>query len=179
MSHPERAENFGPESCVSLVGMAGAGKSTLGLLLAKRLGFAHLDTDKVIEAYYGRDLQDLLDLFGPERFLDAEEMVVRQLYLRRAVVSTGGSVIYRAGAVERLKALGPVVHLDIGREAFLERVGRAENRGFVRPGGRDLGDVYAERTPLYRAAADFCVSTDHGQPEECAGRILEWLGVPA
>ena len=179
MSHPERAENFGPQSCVTLVGMAGAGKSTLGLLLAERLHYAHLDTDKVIEAYYGRDLQDLLDRFGPESFLDAEEMVVRQLFLRRTVVSTGGSVIYRPGGVARLKSLGPVVHLDISREAFLERVGRAENRGFVRPGGRDLGDVYAERTPLYRTAADFCVSTDRLPPDECAGRILEWLGVAA
>ncbi len=176
MTQALRAENFGPTSCLSLVGMAGAGKSTLGLLLAEALGFAHLDTDKVIEAHYGCALQDILDRFGPAGFLDAEEMVVRQLFLRRTVVSTGGSVVYRPPAVAKLKSLGPVVHLDICQDTFLQRVGSAENRGFVRLEGRDMTGVYEERTPLYRAAADFTVCTDTMPPEECVDNILGWLG---
>lgn len=179
MTPSATAQNFLPESCLTLVGMAGAGKSTLGRLLAERMGYAHLDTDKVIEAHYGVTLQELLDGFGIEAFIQAEELVVSQLFLKRTVISTGGSVVYRPAAVERLRSLGPVVHLDICRDTFLERVGPAENRGFVIPPGRTMQDVFDERLPLYRAASDFRVCTDQLTPEGCMERILDWLGVKA
>jgi len=161
--------------CVSLIGMAGAGKSTLGRLLAEKLGWAHLDTDRLMEAYYGLNLQDLLDGLGLEAFLKAEETLVSMLGVRRAVISTGGSVIYGREAMERLKLLGPVVHLDISMSSFLKRVGDGGNRGLAIAPGRTREDLFNERQPLYQAAADFTVSTDSSDQQASLEKLHAWL----
>ncbi|WP_034608755.1 homoserine kinase [Desulfovibrio aminophilus] len=168
-----------PRRCLSLIGMAGAGKSTLGALLARRLDWAHLDTDRLLESYYGLPLQQLLDSVGLETFLQLEEHQVGSLGAQRVVISTGGSVVYSRRAVDRLRMLGPVVFLEIDLATFLERVGHGGGRGLaVRP-GRSFEELYAERQPLYRAAADFSVDTGAGSPEDCAVRILDWFGEKA
>lgn len=161
--------------CVSLIGMAGAGKSTLGRLLAERLGWAHLDTDRLIEAYYGLPLQELLDGLGLTAFLKAEETLVSMLGLRRTVISTGGSVVYGPVAMERLKLLGPVIHLEISLPTFLVRVGDAGNRGLAMAPGLTREDLYLERQPLYQAAADFTLSTDTTDRMAGVERLLAWL----
>lgn len=161
--------------CVSLIGMAAAGKSTLGRLLAEKLGWAHLDTDRMIEAYYGLPLQDVLDGMGLDRFITAEERIVSLLGVRRAVVSTGGSVVYGPRAMARLKLLGPVVHLDVSLENFLKRVGDGGNRGLAIAPGSTLADLYNERQPLYRAAADFTLNTDSPDQQATLARLLAWL----
>lgn len=163
--------------CLSLVGMAGAGKTTVGKLLARRLGWAHLDTDLVIESYYGLPLQVLHDDLGREEFLRVEEQLVSMLGLRRVVVSTGGSVIYGRRAVDRLRLLGGVVFLHIGLETFLDRVGSGRGRAFVMGPGQDMAGVYRERQALYRAAADITVSSDELDPEQCVSRIMEEAGL--
>jgi len=167
------------EQCVSLIGIAGAGKTTLGKALAARLGWAHLDTDRLIEATMGQPLQALLDERGLEGFLSVEEAMVATLGIKRTVVSTGGSVVYSRKAVARLKSLGPVVHLRIGLEDFLTRVQGADGRAFVRPDGRSLADVFAEREPLYQAACDFHVDTGTDPldacVEACAARLADIL----
>ncbi|SNR75942.1 shikimate kinase [Humidesulfovibrio mexicanus] len=164
-----------PQGAISLIGMAGAGKSTLGRLLADRLGWAHVDTDRLIESFYGLPLQDLLDGLGLEAFLKAENTLVSMLNVRRAVISTGGSVVYGRQAMERLSLLGPVVHLDISLESFLKRVGDGGNRGLAIAPGRTREDLYHERQPLYVAAADFTVSTDAGDQHHSLERLYEWL----
>lgn len=164
-----------PRRCLSLVGMAGAGKSTLGRLVAEGLGWAHLDTDKLLEAYYGLPLQQLLDRVGLGRFLQLEEHQVGALGVQRAVISTGGSVVYSQRAVDRLRLLGPVVFLEIGLETFLARVGRGDDRGLAKAPGKSFEQLYYERQPLYLAAADFSVRTDEGAPEDCARQILDWF----
>lgn len=161
--------------CVSLIGMAAAGKSTLGRLLAEKLGWAHLDTDRMIEAYYGLPLQEVLDGMGLDRFITAEERIVSLLGVRRAVVSTGGSVVYGPRAMARLKLLGPVVHLDVSLENFLKRVGDGGNRGLAIAPGSTLADLYSERQPLYRAAADFTLNTDSPDQQATLARLLAWL----
>lgn len=159
-------------SCVSLIGMAGAGKSTLGRMLAERLDWAHLDTDNLIEATYGQPLQQVLDGLGLAEFLRAEETVVATLMVRRTVVSTGGSVVYGPRAVERLKLLGPVVFLEVGLETFLQRVGGGEGRGLAVAPGKSFADVFHERQPLYRAAADFTLRTDEGDRKQTLERLF-------
>jgi len=167
-----------PEPCITLVGMAGAGKSTLGSLLADRLGWGQLDTDRHLEAYYAMPLQAIMDTFGLDEFLRIEGHLVGELNLTRTVISTGGSVIYAASAVARLKSLGPVVLLDVDESTFLARVGGAEGRALALAPGKSMRDLYAERQPLYRAAADIVVRTDRDTPERCVDQILEQIDLP-
>ncbi|MBU1003743.1 MAG: shikimate kinase [Proteobacteria bacterium] len=163
------------EGCVTLIGMAGAGKTTVGKALAKHLGWAHMDTDQLIESFFGRPLQDVFDALGREAFLRAEEEIVTQVGAKRAVISTGGSVIYGPLAVARLKSLGPLVHLDPGVQATCDRVGSAQGRGLAIADGQTVQDLYNERKPLYEQAADLMVDTLSESPEACARRIAHWL----
>lgn len=163
--------------CITLIGMAGAGKSTLAPLLAKALGWAHLDTDRHIEAYYALPLQAIYDQFGHEEFLGIEGYLVSELMLYRTVISTGGSVIYSDNAVNRLGKLGPLVHLDITEDTFLQRVGDGNDRGLAIAPGLTLSDLYKERQPLYHAAADVTIRTDECTPEECVRLILKQVNI--
>lgn len=172
---PSLITRISDEGCVSLVGMAGAGKSTLASLLARRLGWAWLDTDRLIEATAGQGLSDLLAARGLEGFLRLEEDVVAELCVKRCVVATGGSVVYGPRAMARLKASGPVVFLSIDLPTFLARVGDPGKRAFVVPPGLDLAAVYAERQPLYAAAADCTVTTCGVTPEACVEQIVQGI----
>jgi shikimate kinase len=175
-----RMERESEERCVSLVGIAGAGKSTLGEALGRRLGWAHVDTDRLLEAYYGVPLQEIMDNAGLEGFLAAEEHLAANLRLNRTVISTGGSVVYSAAAVARLRELGPVVHLHVGLGTFEARVGDGSGRGLA-IGEKTRAELWAEREPLYRAAADLALATDELSPDECLERLAAWLaerGIP-
>ena len=163
--------------CVTLVGMAGAGKSTLGELLARQLEWGQLDTDRYLESYYSISLQQIMDTYGLDEFLHIEEHLVSKLNLTRTVISTGGSVIYGKAAMEQLKKLGLVVLLDIDEPTFIKRVGNGENRGLAIAPGTTMRDLYNDRQPLYRAAADIVVSTDKNTPEECVNQILEHIDI--
>jgi len=163
------------EGCVTLIGMAGAGKSTVGQALAQLLGWAHMDTDHLVEATYGRPLQDVFDALGREGFVLAEEEIVSKVGVKRTVISTGGSVIYGARAMARLAELGPLVYLDPGAEETCRRVGGAQGRGLAIAPGQTVEDLYNERKPLYERAAQLRVDTAGHSPEECARLIAEWL----
>lgn len=162
-----------PKPCITLVGMAGAGKSTLGQALAEHLGWEQLDTDRLMEAYYGLSLQSIMDTFGLDEFLRIESYLVSELGLKRTVISTGGSVIYSDRAVARLKELGAIVFLDIDEATFIERVGSAEDRGLAIAPGTTMVDLYNERQPLYRKAADVTVRTDSQSVDACVNEIIK------
>jgi shikimate kinase len=168
-----------PNGCISLIGMAGSGKTTVGSLLAESLRFAHLDTDRYYEACYGTFLQEILDSLGLKGFRQAEEEVVASLDLASCVISTGGSVIYGARAVARLKAMGPVVFLHAPLEAVRQRVGDAQGRGLAIAPGQNIDTLYQERQPLYQAAADMTLDTEGLTPAQCADAIFAALGHPA
>lgn len=163
------------EYCLSLVGTAGAGKSTIGEIVAKQLNWAHLDTDRLIESYYGMSLQEVYDCLSYEDFVLAEERIVASMAMKRAVISTGGSVIYGPNAVAQLKRLGPVVFVDVGFDEMCKRIGSHCDRGLALRPGQTLEDLYNMRKPLYEQAADFIVSTDCETPEECVDKIMHWL----
>ena len=161
--------------CVSLIGMAGAGKSTLGRALAQDLGWALVDTDRLMEAHWGAPLQALLDRFGLEDFLRVEEDVVAKLWLWRTVVATGGSVVYGPRAVQRLRELGLVVYLRVGVGTVCERVQDARGRGLARRPEQTLEQLYAEREPLYQAAADMTLEMDDCSIDTALERLRPWL----
>ena len=163
------------ESCLSLIGMAGAGKSTVGRALAKKLGWAYLDTDDLLQAHFGLSLQEIFDAFGREKFLQAEEEVVAGMDVKRCVVATGGSVIYGPEAICKLKAQGPMIFLDPELDVIAKRVGRARGRGLAIAPGQTLDELFAERRPLYLASADFTVDSGKLSPEQCVARIMSWL----
>jgi len=177
-THTARIE-LPAHGCISLIGMAGSGKTTVGSLLAENLHFAHLDTDRYYEACYGTFLQDILDSLGLEGFRQAEEEMVTSLDLASCVISTGGSVIYGTKAVARLRAMGPVVFLHAPLEAVRRRVGDAQGRGLAIAPGQDIDALYQERQPLYQAAADMTLDTEGLTPAQCVAAILAVLERPS
>jgi shikimate kinase len=153
-----------PDQNIVLIGMPGAGKSTAGVLLAKHLSRAFIDTDVVIQSREGRRLRGLITALGEDGFLDAEESYILSLDVRRHVIATGGSVVYLDRAMAHLKRGGALFYLHVSVEVVMQRAGEAESRGVVMRGAADLRELYAQREPLYRRWADRvldCTGRDH------------------
>lgn len=144
-----------------LIGMPGAGKSTLGRALADLRGRPFVDTDHLIERDRGRTLQSLLDELGYQVMRDLEAgVIVRASLPEEAVVATGGSVVYRNCAMQRLKREGLCVYLAISLETVKARVSNLLTRGFSRAPEQSLEDVYRERQLLYQRYADYTIQCD-------------------
>jgi shikimate kinase len=156
---------------VSLIGMPGAGKSTIGVLLAKRLGLNFIDTDLLIQVQRGEPLQDSVDKLGFEAFCALEESVLLAAQIECALVATGGSVVYSDRAMARLGAAGPVVYLDVPLPVLSERVRAQPDRGIAFTPGHTLEDIYRKRKPLYERFADIAVACNALSPEAIAAEI--------
>lgn len=152
-------------SNVVLIGMPGSGKSTVGVLLAKRLGLGFIDTDLLIQQEAGRTLQDIVDRDGYQALRNIEEEVLLQLNVSRQVISTGGSAVYSEPAMHHLKEGGVVVFLDIPMQVVLERIGDYSARGISRRPDQSLEELFAERFELYSRFADIAI--------DCVGRNQE------
>ena len=160
---------------IVLIGMPAAGKSTLGVLLAKATGRSFLDTDVHIQAREGRTLQRILAQEGVAGFRRIEEQGVLALECRDTVIATGGSVVYGEGAMEHLKAGGIVVYLQLPLSVLARRIKDFARRGVVMSADQTLADLLAERDPLYRRYADVTVDCRARTHEEVLGRVLETL----
>ncbi|TGD72995.1 shikimate kinase [Mangrovimicrobium sediminis] len=162
---------------ISLIGMPGAGKSSVGVLLAKLTGLRFLDTDLDIQVREGASLEDILQGRGYRYLRQVEEAVLLEIDLNQAVIATGGSVVYSEAAMARLHALGPVVYLRADLDTLEARVASAPPRGIANDTGQGYAEVFAERTPLYERHADLTVTVDaaSGQPEDVAARIVQLL----
>lgn len=161
--------------CVTLIGMPGSGKTTLGRVLSEHLGWMLMDTDNLMEAWWGLPLQALRDELGLDGFLLAEEKAVLSLCVNRCVISTGGSVVYSGQAMARLKELGPVVHLDACLPVITRRVAACPDRGLAMQEDQSLADLFEERAPLYLQYADYRVCTDRDDSNTCAIVLRDWL----
>ena len=146
--------------CVILIGMPGSGKSTIGFALAKKLAWPYLDTDHLIEAVYGRRLQDIVDCTTKEEFLDIEGRIILSLRAQRMVLGTGGSVVYRAQTMEHLKHMGPIVHLQVALKTIQARIARNPERGIAIEPNQTLEDLYEERRSLYQQWSDIQCKND-------------------
>jgi shikimate kinase len=162
-------------SCLTLVGMPGAGKSTLAKTLARELDWAFVDTDLLLEAWFGLPLEELRTRLGNDSFLQSEEQIVLRLWLQRCVIATGGSVIYSQQAVKKLKNIGQIIYLQAGYETISSRVDLHPQRGLVLEPGQSLQDIFLERTPKYQAAADLILSTEKNTLQQCVKKIKDWM----
>jgi shikimate kinase len=161
---------------VVLIGMPGSGKSTVGVLLAKALGYGFLDVDLVIQQQEDALLQEILDTRGVEAFLDAEERAVCGLECTHHVVAPGGSAVCREKAALHLKSLGAVVYLRVPLEELTQRIQNLSTRGIAMKPGQTLADVMAYRAPLYDRYADLVIDCPPGQDlAETAQLTLERL----
>ncbi len=155
---------------IVLIGMPGSGKSTVGVLLAKALGYSFLDVDLAIQQQEGALLQEILDRRGVDAFLDAEERAVCSVSCTRHVIAPGGSAVCREKAALHLKSLGPVVYLKVPLEELSTRIQNLSTRGIAMQPGQSLADVMAYRAPLYDKYADLIV--DCGREQSLAQTVL-------
>lgn len=139
---------------IILIGMPGCGKTTLGTELSEKMGYGYIDSDSVIVAREGKRLNKIIEEVGREGFLDIEAKVNSELCASRCVIATGGSVIYRDYAMQKLKEMGTVVYLKLPYETIAARLGDLKKRGVALKDGYTLKDLYEERTPLYEKYAD-------------------------
>ena len=134
---------------VVLIGMPGAGKSTIGVVLAKNLGISFMDSDLVIQEQEGKKLHELISEHGLEGFIEIEDRVNASLQPKKAVIATGGSVVYGKNAMEHLNEIGTVIYLKLSYESIEDRLGDLTERGVVLRESQTLKDLYEERVPLY------------------------------
>lgn len=158
-----------------LIGMPGAGKSTVGVLLAKRLGVAFMDTDILIQSGEGCLLQETINEMGIAGFRRIEESYLLTVPHGCGVVATGGSVVYSESAMAHLRTLGPVVYLEIGLAALERRLGNLDERGVLRMPGQTIEMLFAERCPLYAQYADIVVSTAAVTPDQVVTAVMAKL----
>ena len=162
-------------STVTLIGMPGAGKSTIGVLLAKRLGLNFADGDLLIQVREGEPLQATVDRLGYLEVRRIEEEVLLTVPLEKTLLATGGSAVYSEAVMARCKAAGPVIYLEAPLEVLVQRVALHPDRGIACPPGQDLADVYAERVPLYERFADITVSATVQSAEATAQLLADRL----
>ena len=150
------------KSNIVLIGMPGAGKSTLGVVLAKILNMQFIDADLLIQQQTDRTLQKIIDACGPEGFIQVENQVLASIEMENTVIATGGSAVYSDEAMRHLAAIGTVVYLEISYESLASRLSDLQERGVVLKGGisMSLRDLYEERRPLYEKYADVIVNVD-------------------
>jgi shikimate kinase len=160
---------------VILIGMPGVGKSTVGVVLAKRLGFAFLDSDLVIQEREGRLLHEIISEKGVEGFWQVEEEANLSIETQRTVIATGGSAIYGRRAMQHFSQMGVVVYLKLSLDAIADRLGDLAERGVTLKEGQDLKALYEERVPMYESCADIIMDCEGKQireiVQEIAGRI--------
>jgi len=156
---------FEQKTNLVLIGMAGAGKSTVGPLLARMFSYDFVDIDDLIAADQQQSLQELVDRHGPAWFRLLEERILLGLDLQRHVIATGGSAIYGEAGMRHLQESGLVVYLDVPLAILEARVGDVGARGLAREEGQSFAQLFAERQPLYRKYADIRIA--------CAGMSLE------
>lgn len=162
---------------IVLIGMPGAGKSTVGVLLAKRLALGFIDTDLLIQEIEGKTLQDIVDGEGYEVLRDVEEKVLCALEARHAVIATGGSAVYSERAMAHLRQLGDLVYLQLPLAGILARVRNLETRGLARRPGQTLEDLFHERALLYERHAQVSLNCEGLSAEETVDAICDALNV--
>lgn len=161
---------------ITLIGMPASGKSSVGVVLAKRLGKKFVDTDIVIQEKYGKLLKELIEEHGDEGFREIEDEVNAGLDLDNSIISPGGSVVYGEKAMQHLKEISVIIYLELSYTAIKSRLGDLRERGITLKEGQSLKDLYLERVPLYEKYADITVNEMKKSLAKTIDEICERLG---
>ena len=167
--------NENEDKNIVLIGMPAVGKSTVGVLLAKRLGRYFLDTDVFIQAVSGRGLQEIIDTDGLKKFCELEAEHIICIDRTNCVIATGGSVVYSDAAMNHLKEIGEIVYLNLPLKMIKKRLTDLNIRGVVMSKGKTLDDLYKQRTPLYKKWADITIDCLNLTHEQVVEKIIENL----
>lgn len=162
---------------IVLIGMPGVGKSTIGVILAKILGYHFLDSDLVIQEREERRLHQIIAEEGTDGFLKIENDVNASLDVKKTIIATGGSAVYGKEAMEHLKKIGEIVYLKADYSTIKNRLGNLEKRGVALKPGQSLKDLYDERTVLYEKYADVTVDEQGLGTEETIDAVLNGLNL--
>ena len=157
--------------------MPGCGKSTIGVLLAKIIGYDFVDTDILIQQQEGKKLYKIINEEGLDYFKKVENEINSKLDLKNTVIATGGSVVYGKEAMQHLKTLGRVVYLKVSKEELKNRIGNFSTRGIAIEKGKTFDDLYEERIPLYEQYADVIISGEKTDLAKNAEEIANSLGL--
>jgi shikimate kinase len=160
---------------IILIGMPGVGKSTIGVILAKVLGYQFLDADLVIQQREGKLLHEIIEEQGTDGFIQVENRVNASLDVTRTVIATGGSVVYGREAMTHLKEIGTVVYLQVPFGVIKKRLSDIKGRGVVLRDGQTLYDLFMERTPLYEKYADIFLPEENLNVEQTVELLAEKL----
>ncbi len=158
---------------IVLIGMPGVGKSTIGVVLAKVLGYRFVDADLVIQERTGKLLREIIEESGTDGFIEVENRINSQIEAEHAIIATGGSVVYGAEAMRHLKENGTVLYLKLPYEELERRLSDIKGRGVVLRDGQTLRDLYEERVPLYEKYADMTVDENQLNVEQTIEKIME------
>ena len=167
---------MGKKNNITLIGMPASGKSSVGVVLAKRLGKKFVDTDIVIQEKYGKLLKELIEEHGDEGFREIEDEVNAGLDLDNCIISPGGSVVYGEKAMQHLKEISVIIYLELSYTAIKSRLGDLRERGITLKEGQSLKDLYLERVPLYEKYADITVNEMKKSLAKTIDEICERLG---
>jgi len=162
------------KNSISLIGMAGAGKSTVGRELANILNFRLIDSDTLIEEQQGESLQKILDDEGYIKLREIENSVLKNLHFKEIVLSTGGSAVYSDEAMKHIQQNSKVIFLDVSFNKILERVPSFHDRGFAKAPSQSIEDAFEERQELYNKYSHHIVSNTEDL-HSCVSRIVELL----
>lgn len=145
---------------IILIGMPGCGKSTIGVVLAKAMGYQFIDSDLLIQEQEGRCLSQIIEEEGIENFHRIESQVNASIRAEKTVIATGGSVVYGREGMEHLGKIGKIIYIKLPYEEICHRLGDLNERGITIQEGQSLLDLYQERVPLYEKAAHLTVETE-------------------
>ena len=162
---------------VILIGMPGSGKSTVGVLLAKLIGYQFIDSDLLMQNEAGKRLYEVIRDDGADAFCELENKVNASLNANETVIATGGSVVYCEEAMKHLSEIGTVVFLDVPEKEIEKRIGDFSKRGVLIKNGESFDDLYRERMPLYRKYADVTVTCTENDLVKNAEKIMAALRI--
>lgn len=159
---------------IVLIGMPGAGKSTIGVLLAKSMLMDFADTDLIIQRKYSVALCEIIRRYGTEKFLEIENEVICKSEFYNCVIATGGSAVYGEEAMKKLKENGVAVYLKADPSELEKRINNIHTRGIAMKEGTSIKELYCERAPLYEKYADITVDCSRLTPEQCVDEIARF-----